>query len=104
MRACGRVERIDLAPGPKARMELSVERRFAPFRADARCSIRPEGLISENFVQCDPGSPDAVNGAFCWMFTSCWVTSPAGVLNVFIPGGFETLMPRIVAYLTASSP
>ena len=23
----------------------------------------------------------------------------AGVLNVFIPGGFETLMPRIVAYV-----
>jgi mannose-6-phosphate isomerase-like protein (cupin superfamily) len=23
----------------------------------------------------------------------------AGVLNVFIPGGFETLMPRIVAYM-----
>ena len=23
----------------------------------------------------------------------------AGVLNVFIPGGFETMMPRIVAYM-----
>jgi hypothetical protein len=25
----------------------------------------------------------------------------AGVLNVFIPGGFETLMPRIVAYMVS---
>ena len=24
--------------------------------------------------------------------------APAGALNVFIPGGFETLMPQIVAY------
>ena len=26
-------------------------------------------------------------------------STPAGVLNVFIPGGFETMMPRIVAYM-----
>lgn len=26
-------------------------------------------------------------------------TARAGVLNVFIPGGFETMMPRIVAYM-----
>jgi virulence factor Mce-like protein len=52
----GRVERVSVAPGPKARVELSVERRFAPFRADARCSILPEGLVSENFVDCVPGS------------------------------------------------
>lgn len=52
----GRVESIDLAPGPKARMELEIERRFGPFRTDATCSIRPEGLISENFVECAPGT------------------------------------------------
>jgi virulence factor Mce-like protein len=51
----GKVERIDLAPGPKARMVLKVDGDFAPFRATARCSILPEGLISENFVECDPG-------------------------------------------------
>lgn len=52
----GRIDRIDLAPGPKARMVLDVERRYGPFRADASCSIRPEGLISENFVECRPGT------------------------------------------------
>jgi virulence factor Mce-like protein len=52
----GKVENIDLAPGPKARMVLSVDSDFAPFRATARCSIRPEGLISENFVECEPGT------------------------------------------------
>ena len=30
-------------------------------------------------------------------------TVRAGVLNVFIPGGFETMMPRIVAYLSEAS-
>ncbi|HYF26048.1 MAG TPA: MlaD family protein [Baekduia sp.] len=55
----GRVDRIDLAPGPKARFVLDLERRFAPFRADARCSIKPEGLISENFVECVPGTRGA---------------------------------------------
>ena len=28
----------------------------------------------------------------------------AGVLNMFIPGGFETLMPRIVDYMAAETP
>lgn len=52
----GRVEKVTVVPGPKARVELSVEGRFAPFRSDARCSILPEGLVSENYVDCVPGS------------------------------------------------
>jgi virulence factor Mce-like protein len=52
----GKVDDINLAPGPKARIVMTVARRFAPFRADASCRILPEGLISENFVECDPGS------------------------------------------------
>ena len=40
-----------------------MPRRFE-FREDASCNIQPEGLISENFVQCDPGTPgkDALQG------------------------------------------
>ena len=55
----GKVQSVDLAPGPKARLILQVDRRFAPFRQDATCKILPEGLISENFVSCDPGSPSS---------------------------------------------
>ncbi|HYF24418.1 MAG TPA: MlaD family protein [Baekduia sp.] len=55
----GEVADVQLTPQYTARLELAVDGRFAPFRADARCEIQPEGLISENFVQCDPGSPDA---------------------------------------------
>lgn len=42
--------------GYEARMELSIADRFRPFHANASCRILPEGLISENFVECDPGS------------------------------------------------
>lgn len=56
----GKVESVELAPGPKARLILAVDRRFAPFRQDATCKILPEGLISENFVACDPGSPNGL--------------------------------------------
>jgi virulence factor Mce-like protein len=43
--------------GYAARMELSIDRRFTPFHANASCQILPQGLISENYVECDPGSP-----------------------------------------------
>lgn len=52
----GTVTAVKLLPGPHALIEFSVDRRFGPFHADASCQILPEGLISENYVQCDPGS------------------------------------------------
>jgi ABC-type transporter Mla subunit MlaD len=55
----GTVQAVDLAPGPKARIVMSIDRRFVPLHADATCSIQPEGLISENFVECDPGNSAA---------------------------------------------
>ncbi len=53
----GKVKDVSLTGDYKARIEMEVGRRFAPFRSDASCSIQPEGLLAENFVQCDPGSP-----------------------------------------------
>ncbi len=53
----GLVKDVELTREYKARIVLSVPRRFQ-FHTDASCNIQPEGLISENFVQCDPGSPD----------------------------------------------
>jgi ABC-type transporter Mla subunit MlaD len=43
----------------KARITASIDSKFMPFRANATCIIRPQGLIAENYVQCDPGSPPA---------------------------------------------
>jgi len=53
----GTIKDVVLTPDFKARIEMKVDSEFAPFRTDASCTIQPEGLISENFVQCDPGSP-----------------------------------------------
>jgi virulence factor Mce-like protein len=55
----GEIDSVHVVPGPRARIVMDVERRFAPFRSDARCRILPEGLISENFVDCNPGSASA---------------------------------------------
>jgi virulence factor Mce-like protein len=53
----GTIQDVSLTPDYKARIALSVDSRFAPFRSDSNCQIKPEGLTAENFVQCDPGSP-----------------------------------------------
>lgn len=55
----GKIEKVAVSEDFKARISLSVDKRFAPFREDASCSIRPQGLIAENYVQCDPGTADA---------------------------------------------
>ena len=55
----GRIDDVRLTARYQARIELSVDPRFAPFHADATCTIRPEGLIAENYVECDPGTQDA---------------------------------------------
>jgi virulence factor Mce-like protein len=55
----GTISDVRLTPGYRARVEMSVDGRFAPFHADATCTIRPQGLIAENYVECDPGTQDA---------------------------------------------
>lgn len=55
----GKVKEVKLEQDYKARIQLEVDGRFAPFHTDATCTLQPEGLISENFVQCDPGSTAA---------------------------------------------
>lgn len=55
----GEIEAVSVTADFKARLSLSVDARFAPFREDARCTIRPQGLIAENYVECFPGTPDA---------------------------------------------
>src|SRR4051812_32820025 len=41
----------------KAAVTLDItEPGFAPFHADAHCSIRPQSLIGERYVECTPGT------------------------------------------------
>lgn len=86
----GTIVGVRLAPGPRARIELSVENRFGPFHADAACRILPEGFISENYVECDPGSRAApalaVRGAQAPTVPLTHTTVPVSlqdVINIF---------------------
>ena len=54
----GQVKKISLAKRRYARITLAVEEKFGPFRENASCSIRPQGLIGEKFVQCEPGNSE----------------------------------------------
>src|SRR3954447_1980160 len=54
----GKVGNMDVTPDHKASVELQIDDTgFTPFRSDAHCTIRPQSLIGEKFVECDPGAP-----------------------------------------------
>ncbi len=55
----GTIDNVVVTPDFKARIEASVESRFMPLHQDATCTIRPEGLIAENYLACDPGNTRA---------------------------------------------
>ncbi|UTI66191.1 MlaD family protein [Paraconexibacter antarcticus] len=55
----GSVRDIRLTARRKALVSMDVDRAFAPFRADADCTIQPQSLIGEKFIQCTPGTPRA---------------------------------------------
>jgi ABC-type transporter Mla subunit MlaD len=52
----GTIENVVVTPGFKARIEATVDGRFMPLHQNATCAIRPEGLIAENYLDCDPGT------------------------------------------------
>jgi ABC-type transporter Mla subunit MlaD len=53
----GQIESMDVTRGKKAAVVLTIDdARFTPFRADAHCTVRPQSLIGEKFVECDPGT------------------------------------------------
>jgi virulence factor Mce-like protein len=53
----GSVDSLDVTKDKKAAVVLRIESEgFAPFRANARCTIRPQSLIGEKYVECTPGS------------------------------------------------
>ncbi len=51
----GSVEAVDVTPDFKAAVVLDIEDEgYQDFRADARCRVRPQSLIGERFVECEP--------------------------------------------------
>ncbi|HYZ27842.1 MAG TPA: MlaD family protein [Thermoleophilaceae bacterium] len=54
----GAIESMDVTPQHKAAVVLNItDTGFAPFHDNAHCTIRPQSLIGEKYVECDPGSP-----------------------------------------------
>lgn len=52
----GTIESLDVTEDNKAAVVLAINvDGFTPFHEDARCTIRPQSLIGEKYVECDPG-------------------------------------------------
>jgi phospholipid/cholesterol/gamma-HCH transport system substrate-binding protein len=53
----GVIESMDVTPDKRAAVVLRIDdARFTPFRGDAKCTVRPQSLIGEKFVECEPGT------------------------------------------------
>src|SRR5215212_6191016 len=53
----GKIESLDVAYERKAAITMTVdEPGFSPFHKDAHCTIRPQSLIGEKYVECSPGT------------------------------------------------
>lgn len=54
----GQIESLDLTANNKAAVVLNIENKgYWDFRTDAFCRIRPQSLIGEKFVDCQPTTP-----------------------------------------------
>jgi ABC-type transporter Mla subunit MlaD len=58
----GVISDMDVTPEKQAAVTLRIDDDgFQPFKRDARCIIRLQGLIGERFVECEPGSSSEPN-------------------------------------------
>ena len=54
----GKIESLDVTPDHKAAVVLRIDRPgFDDFRTDAECTIRPQSLIGEKYIECTPTQP-----------------------------------------------
>ena len=57
----GSIDEVDVTEDFKAAVVLEItDPGFQDFRRDARCIVRPQSLIGERFVECEPTQPRAV--------------------------------------------
>jgi virulence factor Mce-like protein len=60
----GSISALDVTPDNKAAVVLNItEPGFKDFRKDATCTIRPQSLIGERYVECTPTQPRAQGDA-----------------------------------------
>ncbi len=56
----GKIETLDLTPDNKAAVVLAIDDpNYHDFRTDAFCIVRPQSLIGEKFIECQPTQPRA---------------------------------------------
>jgi virulence factor Mce-like protein len=56
----GQIDTLDIADMRKAAVTFSIDTAgFSPFHKDAHCTIRPQSLIGEKYVECTPGSTNS---------------------------------------------
>jgi phospholipid/cholesterol/gamma-HCH transport system substrate-binding protein len=56
----GSIASLEVTQNKHAAVTLAIDdARFTPFRANATCAIRPQSLIGEMYVDCNPGSTAA---------------------------------------------
>jgi virulence factor Mce-like protein len=56
----GSIGALGVTADKRAAVSLQIDdSRFAPFHANAHCAIRPQSLIGEQYVDCDPGTSAA---------------------------------------------
>jgi ABC-type transporter Mla subunit MlaD len=54
----GKIKSLDVTPEQKAAVVFTITRAgFDDFREDAECTIRPQSLIGEKFIECTPTQP-----------------------------------------------
>src|SRR3954469_14541593 len=53
----GKIESMDVTRGNKAAVTLDItDADFTPFHRNAHCTIRPQSLIGEKYIECEPGT------------------------------------------------
>jgi phospholipid/cholesterol/gamma-HCH transport system substrate-binding protein len=58
----GKIDSLDVTKDFKAAVVLDIQDPgYQDFRADARCQVRPQSLIGEKFVECEPTQKRAVD-------------------------------------------
>lgn len=79
----GSVEDTDVTPDRKAVLVLKIDdAAFRDFRADAECTIRPQSIIGERYVECLPTQPRGTGG-----------TLPPPLREVSVDGERQRLLP-----------
>ena len=62
--AIGVVDTLEVTDDEKAAVVLRIDDDdFTPWKSDATCTIRPQSLIGEKFVECTPGTDGGAGAA-----------------------------------------